>query len=172
MKFRNLFIGLAVSVIALFMSGCLSDGSISAIEYNNTVVDTLNATSTIIEDTTNVYDSSIPNIVTEESEIDSTAMAESLISAKKQLEEVASVLLLVSKNAEQQAAVSTEFTNYLTLAGAYISTYETVVNYYSSSEYVDNLDLVAEYDENLHNEYNYFIESNNTLVDILASYID
>lgn len=172
MKTRNLFIGIAFSVIALFMSGCLSDGSLSAIEYNNTVVEMLNVTSTVIEDTTSVYDSSIPNIVTEESEIDSAAMEESLASTKNQLQEAESILLLVSKNADQQAAVSAEFTNYLSLAEAYVSTYETVVSYYSSGEYVDNLDLVAEHDENLHNEYNAFIDSNNTLVDILASYIE
>ena len=47
-----------------------------------------------------------------------------------------------------------------------------MVNYYSSGEFANDLDGVATYDEALHSEYNDFIESNNTLVDILDQYVD
>ncbi|MBT5016378.1 hypothetical protein HN748_05600 [Candidatus Peregrinibacteria bacterium] len=172
MKIRNIFPLALIGASALFMTGCLDDGSLSTIEYNNTVVETLNSTSAVIEETTDSYDLSVPNIVTEESEIDTTDMETALLSAQAKVTEAKTVLDLISKNAEQQEAVMAEFTNYLELGEAYVVIYETVTTYYSAQEYIESLDLVAEYDESLHSGYNDFIDSNNTLVDILASYIE
>ena len=99
-------------------------------------------------------------------------MQAALDAAQLKLTAAKDVLTLVSKNTDQQAAVLAEFENYLDLGNIYITTFETVADYYSSGEYATNLDLVAEYDENLHSGYNNFIESNNTLVDTLASFIE
>ncbi len=172
MKIRIILTLAIITVVAIFITGCLNDGSLSTVEYNNSVVETLNATSAVIEDTTTLYDQGVPNIVTEESTIDTADMSASLLSAQAKIAEAEAVLELASKNVEQQEAVTAEFMNYLDLGKSYLTTYETVVEYYSSDNYVENLSLVAEYDETLHTSYNSFIESNNTLVDTLASYID
>ncbi len=172
MKIRNTLILAIFSATTLFMIGCISDGSLSTVEYNNAVVETLNSTSAVIEETTTAYDTGVPNIVTEESQIDTGTMQAALDAAQLKLTAAKDVLTLVSKNTDQQAAVLAEFENYLDLGNIYITTYETVADYYSSGEYATNLDLVAEYDENLHSGYNNFIESNNTLVDTLASFIE
>jgi hypothetical protein len=160
---------LSLTAMALLAMGC--DGSLSTIDYNNTVVDILNATSDAIETTTFVYDESVPNLVTETSEIDVPAMQEAYDAAQAEMFNAASVLQLVGSNAEQQAAVSAEFSNYLELGNAYLATYKDMIGYYSDGYFATDLDGVATYDELLHYEYNDFIDSNNALVDILASYV-
>jgi hypothetical protein len=172
MKIRNLFALITLSVTALIMTGCLDDGSLSTVEYNNAVVEMLNDTSAAIEDTTTVYDDSIPNIVTEETEVETTEMQISYEAAKLQLETAYTVLDIISKNSTQQEEVRAEFQAYLDLGSDYIETFETVLSYYGGSEFAENLDLVAEYDEGLHTGYNDFINSNNNLVDILADFIE
>lgn len=169
---RFFLASLLTAVALLLTTGCLGNGSLSAIEYNNQVVDVLNKTSAAIESTTTLYDSGIPNIVTEEAEIETTEMQTALNEAKTQVESANRIMELVSKNAEQQAAVNVEFTTYLTLAKTYLENYEAMITYYSTKTFVQDLNGVAEHDEKLHSDYNNFIESNNKLVDVLAQYVD
>jgi|GEM_PF-837380 hypothetical protein len=161
-----------VIAIGLFTSGCLDDGKLSVIEYNNEVVDTLNTTSDIIEITTETYDVSVPNIVTEDAEIDTVAMQTAYDEAMANSLLAENVSLLVSRSPEQQTAVLAEFTTYLTYANDYLETYADMIDYYESAYFLEDLEGVAIYDELLHLQYNDFIDSNNSLVDILAEHIE
>lgn len=160
-----------ISAMSLLAVGC-DDGKLSVVGYNNEVVDALNTTSEMVEATTTAYDEIIPNIVTEDSEIDVTPLKTALNSASIQLDSATSVLDLMSRDLEQETTVKEEFTNYLELGESYLTTYKTMVTYYENNKFVENLDLVAEYDDQLHEEYNTFIESNNALVDILDSFVE
>ncbi len=169
---KKLYILGVIAIIGLLTACTSAAGSLSTVEYNNEVVETLNLTSSSIEDTTTTYDSSVPNIVTEEAEVDTDAMQAVYDEAYGFLTDAKAVLELSSKNASQEEAIKSEFINYLDLGEAYLATYSEMITYYSSGEFIENLDLVATYDEALHMGYNDFIDSNNSLVDVLAGFID
>lgn len=173
MKTSRVSISLMVLFGALLLgiSGC-NDGSLSAIEYNNEIVGALNSTADAIEETTTVYDTAVPNIVTETSVIDTIAMQDAYNLSQTSLTEAETVMALTSKDADQEVAVKTEFQNYLTQADAYLAIYSNMMDYYSSGTFAEELDGVATYDEQLHAQYNFFIDSNNALVDILDQYVD
>jgi hypothetical protein len=71
---RLTLLGLFFATISTLFLGCIDSGKLSEVEYNNEVVEKLNLTSGAIEETTAVYDNSVPNIVTEDSAIDATAL--------------------------------------------------------------------------------------------------
>jgi hypothetical protein len=58
------------------------------------------------------------------------------------------------------------------LGQAYMTTYNEMLAYYENGDFVKNLDGVEKYDEKLHTQYNDFINSNNTLVDILGNFVE
>lgn len=158
--------------LSLILFGCTSGTTLSTIEFNNEVVDILNETSAAIEDTTTTYDESVPNIVTEEAIVDTAAMQTFYDDAMDKAEAARNVLNLKSRNQDQETAVKAEFETYLELSDSYLTTYGEMIEYYQSGSFAENLDSVATYDEELHLGYNDFIESNNSLVDILAGFID
>ncbi|EKD93766.1 MAG: hypothetical protein ACD_28C00063G0022 [uncultured bacterium] len=171
-KNRLILLAFIVGLISLSFLGCLKSGKLSEVEYNNAIVEKLNLTSGAIEETTTTYDNSIPNIVTEDSEIDATSLQTTSQSAAEKIALSEEVLTLKSKNSDQEEAVKSEFQNYLALAEEYLKAYDEMLTYYSANTFKENLDDVATYDEKLHIQYNKFIESNNKLVDILADYVE
>ena len=158
-----------VLVSILIFAGC---SGLSTIEYHNEVVEAMNNLSTALEESTEVYDAGVPNIVTETSTIDVEGMQSAYESAVTETEAAQSVFSLQGRNEAQQAAVQSEFENYVALAEAYLSTYQAMMDYYASGQFMESLDEVATYDGTLHEQYNAFIDSNNTLVDILGEYAD
>lgn len=168
---RRLSIALTVGLTLLFTVGCLDDGKLSIVEYNNAVVTLINDTSAAIEESTESYDNGIPNIVTETTKVDTTDIEAALTGIRTKLETAVNTPKLLSVNTEQQTQVEAEFSNYLERAAAYADTFEKIVNYYKNGDYKKNLDQVAPFDRDLHNHYNEFIQSNNTLIDILAGFV-
>jgi hypothetical protein len=162
---------LGCSLLSFLATGCLDSDKLSVVEYNNAVVGTLNDTSSAIEGSTVTYDEEIPNIVTESSAIDATAVEGTYIEALTKTDAAEQVLTLLSANEAQQAEVQTKFTPYLELARTYLHTYNDMVNYYKNGDYKESLDNVATFDQDLHNQYNEFIKANNELVDILAGFV-
>lgn len=158
------------SALFLFATGCAT--GLSTTEYNNNVVDAMNGMSDALEETTTTYDTGVPNIVTETSTIDIENMTAALTAAQTEITTAQGILDLKGNNVDQETEVKVEFQNYLTLGETYLTTYAEMVDYYSSGTFADDLDKVAEYDTQLHDEYNAFIDSNNLLADILAKYID
>lgn len=168
---RKILSLILLSTIALTVTGCLNSDKLSAIQYNNKFVETINATSATVEESTNIYDKQIPNIVTEDSTIEVTALETTLGESRTQISEAESITTLQSRNNEQQTAVQAEFPEFLELAKAYLGTYTLMVAYYKNGEYKQNLDKVSIFDEDLHTQYNDFIASHNKLVDILAEFV-
>ncbi|KKR25904.1 MAG: hypothetical protein UT55_C0025G0001, partial [Candidatus Peregrinibacteria bacterium GW2011_GWE2_39_6] len=119
---------ISLLIVILGFAGCLNSGKLSTVEYNNKIVETLNKTSAAIETTTQIYDSTVPNVVTEEAIIDSLALTASYEAAKKEIIAAETTLTtLKSKNVEQIQNVQPEFTNYITLGKNYLATYETMM---------------------------------------------
>jgi hypothetical protein len=104
---------LGCSLLSFLATGCLDSDKLSVVEYNNAVVGTLNDTSSAIEGSTVTYDEEIPNIVTESSAIDATAVEGTYIEALTKTDAAEQVLTLLSANEAQQAEVQTKFTPYL-----------------------------------------------------------
>lgn len=154
----------------LLFTGC-NLFKLSPLEYNNQVVDVLNSTSEAIEASILIYGETVPDIVTEETEIDVISMEAYLEETEKVIGKASRVLYLESKDEEQQIEVLAEFENYLTTGEAYSALYAEILEYYSSGTYIDDLTQVKPYNNDLYEAYNAFIESNNTLVDILDRYI-
>ena len=159
-------------ILVIAFSGCDFFTKLSEIEYNNRVVENLNNTSLALEETTNLYNDSIPSIVTEESEIDVSALKSSLETSKTFLKEIEALKTLESKNLEQETQVENSLNSYITTAEEYFSAYEEMLNYYESGEFKKDISLVTPIDESIHINYSAFINANNDLVGLLDSFME
>lgn len=168
---RPLGATLLLASLTVLATGCLSSDKLSAIQYNNQFVETINTTSATIKESTDVYDKQIPNIVTEDSTVDVAPLKIVLTEAQTQMTAAEPLTALQSKNEEQQAAVQAEFATFLALGKTYLDSYTAMIAYYKGAEYKENLDKVATFDQNLHTQYNDFIASHNNLVDSLAGFV-
>ncbi len=169
-KRNTIFLLISAFCLLIITTACKP----SVTEYNDAVVNILDQNSTAIENTSTAYNSSIPNLVTEKTEIDSTEMEATLDEARTAISNSEEILLLESRSTEQQTAVQEEFANYLELADTYLAAYEEMVQYYESGSYQDDPAQVSEYDSGLFDEDNLFdslLESNNTLAEILESFL-
>lgn len=173
MNLPRRFLFVAFLMAALTTTGCLSNGKLSTVDYNNQIVAVLNATSANIEITTDPYDKTIPNIVTEDITVDITALETSWNAANTALETGQTALTLKSRNKDQEERALAGLLLYREKAVAYLKTYGEMIVYYKNEDYKKkgNLGRVAEFDQNLHTQYNEFIESNNTLVDLLGEFV-
>ncbi len=156
---------------SLFLFGCDSFGKYSEVEYNNLIVEEVNATSLTIEATTSLYNETLPDVVTEADTIETAAMETSYDDAVKALENTADLLTLEARNLEQQNAVRTELETYRSAAQIYLDSYSAMLSYYSEGIYKEDISQVESLDETMHNNYTTFIEANNDLVDSLETYV-
>lgn len=171
MSFRRILL-LSTFLLTLVMAtGCLNNGQLSAIQFNNRFVETINTTSAALETSTKTYDEAIPNIVTEDSAVDVAEMESALAEARKNLEAAEVLSTLRSNNEEQQTAVEAQFKTFLELANTYLETYGQMITYYKEQQYKENLDKVGTFDKDLQKQYNQFIASHNKLVDVLAGFV-
>lgn len=157
--------------LALLLSSCSVFGKSSEIDFNNRVVEQINETSILIEESATLYNESIPDLVTESSEIDTEELSAAHETAQNSLEKSKDLLLLESRNIEQQNAVLTELETYQSAGIAYLDLYADMVDYYQTGSYKEDLTLVQTLDEELHTHYTTFIQANNDLVEILEGYV-
>jgi hypothetical protein len=131
----------------------------------------MNQSSLALEETTELYNQTLPGVITEEHEIDINEMEDSFKNAQKLFENSADLLNLESRNIEQQNAVRTELGTYRSAAELYLETYDAMLTYYRDGDYKEDLTKVETLDETLHTHYTTFIEANNDLVDTLESFV-
>ncbi len=160
-----------ISVLAI-LSGCDFFTKLNNIEYNNKIVEQVNATSTQMEKTATLYNTAVPTVVTENTEIETEEMKNELENAQDMIKGIDTLSGLESSDEEQQAAVLKALKDYQTKGSAYLTAYEAMYNYYNSGEYKTDVSKVTDLDENVHTTYSAFIEQNNTLVGILDSFVD
>jgi len=166
------FNALALGLASLFLlTSCSVFGKLSDIDYNNQVVDGINATSTVIENTATLYNEKIPNKVSEKDTLDLTTMQSAYDDATQNLENASDLATLESRNIEQQNAVRTGLSTYKSAADLYIESYKTMLDYYSNGDYQKDISKVGSIDEALHTNYTTFIQANNDLVDTLDSFV-
>lgn len=147
----------------------------TAVEYNNRVVEAVNASSESLDASyTQYYESlpSLPDKVTEETEVDIEVMEELHKTAQRNLKGVESLEELNAKNEEQKAATQTAIETYLAAANQYLTSYQEMLSYYGEGTYKEDLSQVSPLDEALYEEYNVLIEANNDLDDVLKEYVD
>ncbi len=168
---RTVAIPFALLATLVLATGCSGSGKLYAIQYNNQFVEIINSTSAAIEESTTIYDKQVPNIVTEDSTIDVAPLETALTTAQTQITAAEVLTTLQSKDEAQQAAVQTEFSTFQALGKTYLESYTTMISYYKGGTYKENLDKVATFDQDLHQQYNDFIASHNKLVDLLAGFV-
>ncbi len=156
---------------ALLLASCSSFGKLGEVEYNNEVVDQINLVSTSIEESATLYNETVPDLVTEASEIDTASMSTSHQEASQALMGMEELLVLESRNIEQENSVRSEIQTYQSAAGEYLDIYQQMLDYYGMDVYVEDLDKVQSLDEDLHTSYTTFIQANNDLVEFLESYV-
>ena len=156
---------------SLFLFGCEAFGKYSEVEYNNLIVEELNKASLAIEETTSLYNETLPDVITEEDVIETDVMETSYDDAMSALEKTANLLSLEARNLEQQNAVRTELETYRSAAEIYLESYSDMLSYYSQGTYKEDISQVKTLDETMHTNYTTFIEANNDLVDTLESYV-
>lgn len=164
-------ISIATLALSVLLTSCTLFGSLSEIDYNNSIVETVNASSTAIEQTATLYNETIPSRVTEKDEIDLTQMQTAYDTAIDETEKIASALNLESRNLDQQTAVRTAVTVYESAATLYLESYKKTLSYYEDGTYKEDITQVNTLDESLHTAYTTFIEANNDLVDALELYV-
>lgn len=143
----------------------------SSVNYNNLIVEQMKLTTPAIEETATLYNATIPNPVTELTEIDTSEMQKSYDAAYDLLADLKPLTDLESREEEQQAQVSAELETYITAAELYFESYQTVLDYYGNETYKEDVTMVTQYDENLHTSYTTFIEANNDLAETLDSFM-
>lgn len=158
--------------VAIFaFSSCASFGKYGEIEYNNVIVEQINESSIAIEETTNLYKETLPDVITEKDVIEVKEMENAYASALNTLEKTTDLLLIEARNIEQENAVRTELETYRSAAQIYLESYGLMLNYYGDETYKEDITQVEILDETLHTNYTTFIEANNDLVDILESFV-
>ena len=163
---------LAFSIAAaILLTACSVFGKLSDVDYNNQVVESINATSTMIETTATLYNDTVPNVMNETDVVDTAAMQSSYDQAVTSLKGIADLLSLEGRDIEQQNAVRTDIETYQTAGEQYLQSYSEMLNYYSTDEYQKDISKVKPIDESLHTGYTTFIQANNDLVDTLDSYV-
>jgi len=136
------------------------------------VVEGINLSSPAIEISATTYINTIPDVVTETTEIDTSEMESSYENSSTLLENVGLLLIVESRDEDQQSAVREELTTYISAAKLYLEAYAETLEYYTSETYKEDISKVETLDENLHANYNTFMEANNDLVETLDSYVD
>lgn len=164
-----------IAILAVIsLSGCSLVTNLqkhSTEEYHNMIVNQVNISSPLIKETGTLYTSTIPDIVTEQDEIDTSEMEEIYKDARDELEEMESLLKLESRNEEQQATARTAMTTYIEAAEQYLDSFEETLEYYSLEEYKEDITKVDDLDTTLHENFNVFIEANNDLSTSLESFV-
>lgn len=158
-------------ILSLFASGCSWFGKLNTIEYNNEIVEVINETSTRLEKTATLYNETIPDLVTEQSAIDITEMKTEFDLALTWMNETNTLLSLEGKNLEQQNAVRNALETYQDLGTSYLTSYQTMLNYYENETYKEEIQTVEVLDKQLHSDYTAFIQTNNDLVNTLETFV-
>lgn len=156
-------------IFILLSSGC---GELSALKYNDAIVEKINSASEALNETISAYDGSIPDLVTEQTEIDTEEMEDALGNAKAAIANCENLPTLVSKDQAQQTEVRAELENYLSITAEYLASYEEMLNYYKNQEYKEIPGKVSEYDTEIYEKSSMIFDSNNTLEDILDKYVE
>lgn len=159
------------SLSFIVLTSCSVWSKYSAVEYNNLIVNSIDESSAAIEETATLYNASIPDVVTEEEQIELSEMEKSYENALAHLKKTENLLTLESRNLEQQNAVGTELKTYQSAGKLYLETFAEMLDYYSSGAYQEDITQVEPLDEKLHTDYTTFIEANNDLVDVLESFV-
>lgn len=154
------------------LSACSVFTTYTTVEYNNFVVEKINASSSAIEETATLYNDTIPDIVTEQDEIEIEEMQTSYSAAKTAIDATEAALKYESRNEEQQIATRISLETYLSAADEYMAAYQVMLDYYEFDEYKEHIAEVETIDENLHTHYTTFIEANNDLVETLEQFVD
>jgi len=160
---------IALLIIVSIASGC---GELSALKYNDTVVEKINSSSEALNETISAYDKNIPDLVTEETTVETAEMESALSSAQTITEECQSLTTLVSKDQLQQEEVKAELEKYLSLTEEYLTSYEAMLNYYKNEDYKESPEKVSEYDKEIYEKSSSIFDSNNSLEDILEKYVE
>ena len=163
---------LFISLLTLpFLSGC-AFLKLTPIEYNNRVVSVLNTLSGEVQNSVEIYDSQIPNVVTEKSEVETQPLEEAAQKMSATLEDLKKLSNLTSRSEDQEKAVETALIDYQEATEAYVQAYEGTANYYEKGGYREDVKQVQTIDSALHKAYDDLVESHNHLVEVLASYIE
>jgi hypothetical protein len=160
---------LAILVLTLF-TGC--NFKYSAVEYNNRIVEQINGSSSLIEESAALYNKVIPNTMTEQIEIDTVGMNELFRQSSQALNSTKRLVNLESRKEEQALETQAGINTYIAAGDFYLSTYEKMLTYYSTDAYKEDISQVASLDETLHEHFTTFIEANNDLVEILEAFVE
>lgn len=159
---------LALLSLTFLLTAC----SWQPVAYHNKVLTTTNELTLAIETTAAVYHDSVPELVTEESKIDSTLMEEAYSAAKLKYRNAAHLVNIESENTKQTQAALAKLTPYLESAEAYLDNYKELTAFFKKKEYKDSVPYVGTLDEQFNEHHNNFIEANNDLASTLAELVD
>jgi hypothetical protein len=160
-----------ILIMASLLTAC-SFNKFSPLEYNNAVVKQFSEHTKIIEQSKNQYGESIPNVVTEQDEIDTSKMQATYDALILEAAKSDALLFLESKDEAQQIAVRAGLETYIRAAQLYLESYNEILDYYSSEAYQSDITQVQNLDERLHMHYATFIEANNDLAETAKLFLE
>lgn len=167
MKFSR-FLTAGLLATTLLLSACV--GKLTAVDYNNAVVDEVSLVSDSIDVTLDSYDATIPLEVGPDEYINTVMMDSAYADASALLSSLQyGAMSLESMDSSQQAAVSASLQSYYDITNDYLTYYKTVLDYYSG-DFASDLDKVSEYDDGLYEKYNAHVDAHNALADTLEMY--
>jgi hypothetical protein len=162
---------LPLLTLTLLLSAC-TFGVLHPTLYNNKVVDLIMPATLAVEDSAVTYNSTIPDDINENSEIDTTQLRDDFDETETLLNDVNKALSYESENLEQQATVRGHLETYLSAGNAYLDAYQNTLVFFEEAQYQTDPNEVDNLDPALHAAYNTFTEANNDLVTSLASFVE
>ena len=144
----------------------------SAVEYNNRVVEQINESSSLIEESAALYDNVRPDTMTEQIELDAAGMLELYRQSTQALTSTKRLLNLESRREDQALDTRAGIDTYTAAGDFYLGTFEKMLEYYSTEAYKEDISQVATLDETLHQHFTTFIAANNDLVEILETFVE
>jgi hypothetical protein len=160
-----------LSFSTVILLSCSLLGKYSEVEYHNLVIESVKEASLAIEDTAVIYNGTLPDVVTEQVEVDTSEMQAAYDDAAAALEDTEELLTLEAQNIEQQNAVRTELETYRTAAALYLESYEAMLTYYEDGTYKTDLTQVKPLDEAMYINYTTFTAANNDLMEIMNGFV-
>ena len=177
-KIKLMLLGL---LIVFSFVGCSlfndSDSSSSSIDtvnemdYFNKCIEELNTVSASIKTLHAEYENSVPLEVTAEDEITFSAVNKAEVG--KQVEQMQINLLqsnLKIENQEKQTDIENLLNDYISKSQAYLTTFETVGDFYSNSEYKTNLEEAKTYETEIQAALKTMSESEDNVYNKLKEY--
>jgi Txe/YoeB family toxin of Txe-Axe toxin-antitoxin module len=165
---KRLLLALAL-LSGLTLSAC--DFRYTEIEYNNLFVEAISPMTESFKSAAETYNDGIPEKINELIQIETADMQITYEEALLQIKPIEELYTYEARNIEQQKQAQDALKNYQDASETYLEKYQQMLTYYQTDAYKEDITQVDPLDKDLHTTYTSVLETHNTLVYTLETYL-